>query len=244
MRELQVIAQDLSAYPNLPELVERMSDVPGIDWIRLHYAYPAGFPKELLRVMRERENVCNYLDIALQHCTDHMLTKMRRHITAAEQDELLTLIRAEVPGIHIRTTLMVGHPGETEEDFAALCEFTRQMRFERMGAFAYSAEEGTYAYEHYADDIAEEEKHRRLDKLMLIQEEIAGEISAGKVGSVMKVIVDREESDFYIGRTEFDSPDVDCEVLISKKLPLKTGEFYDVEITGCEEFDLYGEVKC
>ena len=243
VREVQIIAQDLSAYPGLPELIERMSDIEGIDWIRLHYAYPADFPMDLLRVMRERKNVCKYLDLALQHSTDHMLKMMRRHITAEEQEQLLKTIRAEVPGIHIRTTLMVGHPGETEEDFEALCDFTRRMRFERMGAFAFSNEEGTYAYNHYKDDIPDEVKQRRLDKLMRIQEEIASEISQAKIGSTMQVIIDREEDDYYVGRTEFDSPEVDCEVLVVKTQPLKTGEFYDVRITDSENFDLYGKVN-
>ena len=243
IREVQIIAQDLSAYPGLPELIERMSDIEGIDWIRLHYAYPADFPMDLLRVMRERKNVCKYLDLALQHSTDHMLKMMRRHITAEEQEQLLKTIRAEVPGIHIRTTLMVGHPGETEEDFEALCDFTRRMRFERMGAFAFSNEEGTYAYNHYKDDIPDEVKQRRLDKLMRIQEEIASEISQAKISSTMQVIIDREEDDYYVGRTEFDSPEVDCEVLVVKTQPLKTGEFYDVRITDSENFDLYGKVN-
>ena len=243
VREVQIIAQDLSAYHGLPELIERMSDIEGIDWIRLHYAYPTDFPMDLLRVMRERKNVCKYLDLALQHSTDHMLKMMRRHITAEEQEQLLKTIRAEVPGIHIRTTLMVGHPGETEEDFEALCDFTRRMRFERMGAFAFSNEEGRYAYNHYKDDIPDEVKQRRLDKLMRIQEEIASEISQAKIGSTMQVIIDREEDEYYVGRTEFDSPEVDCEVLVEKTQPLKTGEFYDVRITDSENFDLYGKVN-
>lgn len=241
VREVQVIAQDLSAYPNLPELVERMSDVSGIDWIRLHYAYPADFPMDLLRVMRERENVCKYLDLALQHSTDHMLKMMRRHITAEEQEILLRRIRTEVPGIHIRTTLMVGHPDETEEDFEALCEFTKRMRFERMGAFAFSAEEGTYAYNHYQDNVPEDVKQQRLDTLMSIQERIATEISEAKVGQTLRVIIDREESDYYVGRTEWDSPEVDCEVLVSKDQPLRIGEFYQVLITDSENFDLIGK---
>ena len=243
VREIQVIAQDLSAYPELPALIEQMSDIKGIDWIRLHYAYPADFPFDLLRVMRERPNVCKYLDLALQHCTDNMLKLMRRHITAEEQENLLRRIREEVPGIHIRTTLMVGHPGETEADFEALCDFTRRMRFERMGAFAFSNEEGTYAYNHYRDDIPEDIKQRRLDTLMQIQEQIATEISEAKVGSTMKVIIDREEDDWYVGRTEFDSPEVDCEVLVEKSTPLKTGAFYNVRITNSENFDLYGKVN-
>ena len=242
VREVQVIAQDLSAYPALPELIERMSDIPGIDWIRLHYAYPADFPMDLLRVMRERENVCKYLDLALQHSTDHMLKMMRRHITAEEQENLLRKIRSEVPDIHIRTTLMVGHPDETEEDFEALCDFTRRMRFERMGAFAFSAEEGTYAYTHYQDNVPEDVKQRRLDTLMGIQEQIATEISEAKIGKTLKVIIDREEEDYYVGRTQWDSPEVDCEVLVRKDQPLRIGEFYPILITDSENFDLYGHV--
>lgn len=255
VKEFQVIAQDLSAYGTdlevdgrkgvhlLPELVERMSEIEGVEWIRLHYAYPTDFPMDLLRVMRERKNVCKYLDIALQHCTDNMLTKMRRHISAQEQNDLIRTIRQEVPGICLRTTLMVGHPGETEEDFEALVQFAKTMRFERMGAFAFSNEEGTYAAEHYEDDIPEEVKQNRLDKLMRIQEQIAGEISESRIGKTLRTIIDREEDDYYVGRTEWDSPEVDCEVLISKQTALKIGAFYDIKITGSENFDLYGELN-
>ena len=255
VKEFQVIAQDLSAYGTdlevdgrkgvhlLPELVERMSEIEGVEWIRLHYAYPTDFPMDLLRVMRERKNVCKYLDIALQHCTDNMLTKMRRHISAQEQNDLMQTIRREVPGICLRTTLMVGHPGETEEDFQALLEFTKSMRFERMGAFAFSNEEGTYAAEHYEDDIPEEGKQRRLDELMSLQEKIAGEISESRIGKTLRTIIDREEDDYYVGRTEWDSPEVDCEVLISKLTPLQVGAFYNIKITGSENFDLYGELN-
>lgn len=252
VKEFQIIAQDLSAYGTdfgeernhlLPELVEKMSEIDGVEWIRLHYAYPTDFPMDLLRVMREKKNVCKYLDIALQHSTDNMLRMMRRHITAREQEALLNKIREEVPGIHIRTTLMVGHPGETEEDFQQLCDFTRRMRFERMGAFAFSNEEGTYAYAHYDDNISDEVKQKRVDLLMSIQEQIASEISEAKVGTIMRVIIDREEDDYYIGRTEFDSPEVDCEVLIEKNIPLQTGNFYDVEIIHSENFDLYGRTR-
>lgn len=255
VKEFQVIAQDLSAYGTdlevdgrkgvhlLPELVERMSEIEGVEWIRLHYAYPTDFPMDLLRVMREKKNVCKYLDIALQHCTDNMLTKMRRHISAQEQNDLIRTIRQEVPGICLRTTLMVGHPGETEEDFEALVQFAKTMRFERMGAFAFSNEEGTYAAEHYVDDIPEEVKQKRLDKLMRIQEQIAGEISESRIGKTLRTIIDREEDDYYVGRTEWDSPEVDCEVLISKQTALKFGAFYDIKITGSENFDLYGELN-
>ena len=255
VKEFQVIAQDLSAYGTdlevdgrkgvhlLPELVERMSEIEGVEWIRLHYAYPTDFPMDLLRVMREKKNVCKYLDIALQHCTDNMLTKMRRHISAREQNDLIRTIRQEVPGICLRTTLMVGHPGETEEDFEALVQFAKTMRFERMGAFAFSNEEGTYAAEHYQDDIPEEVKQNRLDKLMRIQEQIAGEISESRIGKTLRTIIDREEDDYYVGRTEWDSPEVDCEVLISKQTALTIGAFYNIKITGSENFDLYGELN-
>lgn len=250
VKEFQVIAQDLSAYGTdlykahkLPELIERMSEIEGVEWIRLHYAYPTDFPEDILRVMREKKNVCKYLDIALQHSTDNMLKMMRRHIGATEQRALIEKIRKEVPGVCIRTTLMVGHPGETEEDFEELKQFVRDMRFERMGCFAFSNEDGTYAYDHYEDNIPQEVKDRRVDELMRLQERIAGEISEERVGKQLKVIVDREEDDFYVGRTEWDSPEVDCEVLIKKDdTNIKIGEFYDVTITGSENFDLYGKI--
>ena len=192
--------------------------------------------------MRKHANVCKYLDIALQHISDNMLRMMHRHVTKEETYELLSRIRKEVPGIHIRTTLMVGHPGEGESDFEELKEFVRKARFERMGAFAYSEEEGTFSAEHYSDDIPEEVKQRRLDELMAIQEEIAAEINVSKVGQEMKVIIDREEEEYYIGRTEFDSPEVDPEVLIGKEKPLIIGDFYTVRITDAQTFDLFGEV--
>lgn len=249
VKELQVIAQDLTFYGwdlyrrfALPELVERISDIPGVEWIRLHYAYPTRFPFDLLRVMRERENVCKYLDIALQHISDHMLEKMRRHITKEETYALIQRMREEVPGIHLRTTLMVGHPGETDEDFAELLDFVKRARFERMGAFAYSHEVGTYAYKHYEDDVPEEVKQERLDALMRAQEKISAEINAAKVGQELKVIVDRKEEDFYVGRTQFDSPEVDPEMLISKERPLELGQFYQVRVTDAQAFDLYGSV--
>lgn len=249
VKEFQVIAQDLTYYGfdlykrfALPELVERISDIPGVEWIRLHYGYPARFPYELLRVMRERENVCKYLDIALQHISDRMLRQMRRAITKQETLELLDRIRQEVPGIHLRTTLMVGHPGETDADFAELIEFVRHSRFERMGAFAYSEEEGTYSAAHYDDSIPDEVKQERLDSLMRVQEKIAYEINADKVGREMNVIVDRQEAGYYVGRTEFDSPEVDPEVLLSSDTPLETGRFYRVKIENAEAFDLYGSV--
>ena len=249
VRELQVIAQDLSAYGTdlygehrLPELVERISDIPGVDWIRLHYAYPTDFPYDLLRVMRERDNVCKYLDIALQHSSDHMLSLMRRHITAAEQEELIRRIRSEVPGIGLRTTLMVGHPGETEEDFEQLKDFTKRMRFERMGCFAYSHEEGTYAGEHYKDDVPEEVKQRRVEELMTLQESIAAEVAESMTGKRLKVIIDKKEGEYHIGRTEWDSPEVDCEVLIKTDKEIETGGIYEAEITGSENYDLYAAI--
>ena len=247
-KEFNVIAQELTYYgvdidgkQHIAELVERMADIPGVEWIRLHYAYPAHFPWDLLRVMREKQNVCNYLDIALQHISDNMLTRMCRHVTKAETYELVERLRKEVPGIHIRTTLMVGFPGETEEDFEELKAFVRWARFERMGAFAYSEEEGTYSEQHYEDDIPEEVKQRRLDQLMHIQQHISAELEAEKVGKTFRVIIDRQEGDYYIGRTEFCSPEVDPEVLIPvSERPLTIGAFYDVYMNDSEEFDLYG----
>ena len=247
VKEFQMIAQDLTFYGldrykrmALPELVERVSDIPGVEWIRLHYGYPSHFPYDLLPVMRERDNVCKYLDIALQHISDPMLRMMRRNITKAETYELLERMRREVPGIHLRTTLMVGHPGETEQDFEELIRFVKDIRFERMGAFAYSHEEGTYAYQHYKDEIPQEVKQDRLDYLMRVQEGISADVS--KVGQTFRVIVDREEEDFYVGRTQYDSPEVDPEILISKDTPLSPGSFYQVKVIDAQAFDLYGKV--
>lgn len=249
VKEFQIIAQDLSYYGEdkygenkLAELVRRLSDVNGVEWLRLHYAYPAGFPDELLKVMRERENVCKYLDIALQHISDNMLVKMRRHITKAETLDLLAKIRSEVPGIHIRTTLMVGHPGETSDDFDELVDFVKTQRFERMGAFTYSDEDGTYSNVHYNDDVPPEVKDKRLDKIMDLQSFISEKINSNKVGKVLKTIIDRKEGDFYVGRTQFDSPEVDPEVLVKSDTKLVAGNFYDVKITGAETYDLYGEI--
>ena len=248
-KEFQVIAQDLTYYgvdiygkQCIAELIERMAEIEGVEWIRLHYAYPAHFPWNLLRVMREKKNVCNYLDIALQHVSDHILSLMRRNVTKQETIELIERMRREVPGIHIRTTLMVGFPGETEEDFQELIQFTKWACFERMGAFAYSEEDGTYSAEHYKDDVPEEVKQRRLDRLMRVQQDISAELEAAKVGQILKVIIDRIEGDYYIGRTEFCSPEVDPEVLIRNDGSLTIGEFYQVKITDSEEFDLYGEI--
>ena len=249
VKEFQMIAQDLTFYGldrykrmALPELVERVSDIPGVEWIRLHYGYPSHFPYDLLPVMRERDNVCKYMDIALQHISDPMLRMMRRNITKAETYELLERMRREVPGIHLRTTLMVGHPGETEQDFEELIRFVKDIRFERMGAFAYSHEEGTYAYQHYKDEIPQEVKQDRLDYLMRVQEGISADVNASKVGQTFRVIVDREEEDFDVGRTQYDSPEVDPEILISKDTPLSPGSFYQVKVIDAQAFDLYGKV--
>ena len=249
VKEFQMIAQDLTFYGldrykrmALPELVERVSDIPGMEWIRLHYGYPSHFPYDLLPVMRERDNVCKYMDIALQHISDPMLRMMRRNITKAETYELLERMRREVPGIHLSTTLMVGHPGETEHDFEELIRFVKDIRFERMGAFAYSHEEGTYAYQHYKDEIPQEVKQDRLDYLMRVQEGISADVNASKVGQTFRVIVDREEEDFYVGRTQYDSPEVDPEILISKDTPLSPGSFYQVKVIDAQAFDLYGKV--
>ena len=215
-----------------------------MEWIRLHYAYPTHFPWDLLRVMREKKNVCRYMDIALQHISDHMLTRMRRHTTKKETMELIERMRNEVPGIHLRTTLMVGFPGETDEDFQELVDFVKWARFERMGAFSYSEEDGTYSAEHYEDDVPEEVKDQRLSRLMRVQQNISAEIEAEKVGQKLPVIIDRTEGDYYIGRTEFCSPEVDPEVLIPvKDGNLTIGEIYQVRITDSEEFDLYGVVE-
>lgn len=249
VKEFQVIAQELTYYgrdidgqSHITELVNRMADIPGVEWIRLHYAYPNEFPLDLLDVIRERPNVCKYLDIALQHASDNMLNRMRRHVTKQETLDLLHEIRSRVPGIHVRTTLMVGFPGETEEDFNELMQFVKDERFERMGAFAYSEEEGTYSARHYKDDISPEEKQRRLDKLMSLQQTISAEVEAEKVGQVMRVIIDRKEGDYYVGRTEYCSPEVDPEVLVSSDKPLRIGDFYQVRITDSEEFDIYAEL--
>lgn len=248
VKEFHVIAQDLSSYgldrykaQKLPELIERISDIPGVEWIRLHYAYPAHFPYDILRVMRERDNVCRYLDIALQHISDNMLATMHRHITKEQTYELIKRIREEVPGIHLRTTMLVGHPGETEQDVDELKEFLRFARFERLGAFAYSHEEGTYAYKHYTDDIPDEVKQARLDGIMRVQQGIAAEINAAKTGSYLKVIVDRKEGEYYVGRTEFDSPEVDPEVLIPVETPgVEVGAFYNAYIYDATDFELLG----
>ena len=248
VREVQVIAQELTYYGLdlykrrcLAELIDKMADIDGIEWIRLHYADPTDFPMDVLEVMSRRPNVCRYLDIALQHISTPVLDAMRRHIDRDKTIKLIEEIRRQVPGIHLRTTMMVGHPGETEESFAELLDFVRLARFERLGAFAYSEEEGTYSAEHYQDDIPDEVKQERLARLMALQQRISTEIQAEKIGQTLKVIIDRREGEYYVGRTEFDSPEVDPEVLIkADKLQLQTGQFYNVRITDSDEFDLYG----
>ncbi len=249
VKEFNVIAQDLSSYGldlygkmMLPELVDRMAQLEGVEWIRLHYAYPTQFPYEVLPVMARHSNVCKYLDIALQHISDKVLANMRRHIGKAETLELIARIRREVPGIHLRTTLMVGFPGEGESEFEELKQFVRDARFERMGAFAYSEEAGTYAARHYDDIIPQEVKDDRLQQIMDLQEGISQEIQDGKVGQTLRVIVDREDDDYYVGRTQYDSPEVDPEVLIGKDQPLKVGKFYNVTITQAMPFELLGKV--
>lgn len=251
VREIQLIAQDITFYgrdsyhkPMIAELVERLSDIPGIEWIRLHYGYPNDFPMDLLRTMRERDNVCKYLDIALQHISNPVLKRMRRNITAEETIGLIDRIREEVPGIHLRTTLMVGFPGETDDDFDKLMDFVRNTRFERMGAFEYCEVEGTYSALHYRDDVPKEIKEERCSRLMKLQQEISYEISQEKISHTFKTIIDRREGDYYIGRTEFDSPDVDQEVLIPvAERRLMRGHFYNVKIESAEAFDLYGRVE-
>ena len=247
VKEFQVIAQDLTYYGkdlykqyNLAELLQRISDIEGVEWIRLHYAYPAHFPIDVLPVMRTRDNICKYLDIALQHGSDAVLKRMRRNITREETVHLLHAIRETVPDIHLRTTMMVGFPDETSEEFAELLDFVREMRFERLGAFAYSEEEKTYSAQHYKDSISAKTKQQRLDELMRMQETIAAEIQEAKIGQTLKVIIDREEPDFYIGRSEYDSPEVDPEVLIDKNTPLTIGEFYPIRITATQSYDLLG----
>ena len=254
VKELNVIAQDLSSYGldlygehRLAQLLDQMAQVEGVEWIRIHYTYPTDFPYDILPVMAKHSNICKYMDIALQHCSDNMLKLMRRRITREEQDALIARIREEVPGICLRTTLLVGHPGETEEDFNELCEWVKKMKFDRLGAFAYSEEEGTYAAKHYTDDIPQEEKDRRVDTIMAIQQTISSEILSQMVGTQQRVVIDREEADYYIGRTQYDSPEVDCEVLIKKegneaKGKLKIGEFYTVNIIKSEDFDLYASL--
>lgn len=250
VKEFNVIAQDLSSYGldiykrlALPELIDRMAEIDGVKWIRLHYAYPSEFPYEILDVMARHSNVCNYLDIALQHINNDVLKNMRRHITKEETLALIRTIREKVPGIHIRTTLMVGFPGETEEAFNELKEFVREAKFERMGAFAYCEEDDTYAAKNFSDSIPQEVKESRLEEIMTIQEDVALESNQSKIGKTMTVVIDREEPDYFVGRTEFDSPEVDPEVLIDKDNRLTVGNFYDVEITDALPFELMARLK-
>ena len=249
VREFQIIAQELTYYGidiygkrRIAELISQMADIEGVEWIRLHYAYPNQFPMELIDVMREKPNVCKYLDIALQHVSTSVLKRMRRDTTREETIQLVSELRKKVPGIVLRTTLMIGFPGETDKDFDELVEFVKWARFERMGAFAYSEEDGTYSAEHYDDDVPEDVKQQRLDKLMRVQQRISAEIMEKSIGKTMKVIIDRKEGEWYVGRNEYSSPEVDPEVLLHADGNLKIGEFYNVEITDAEEFDLYGKV--
>ena len=250
VKEFNVIAQDLSSYGldiykrlALPELIDRMAEIDGVKWIRLHYAYPSEFPYEILDVMARHSNVCNYLDIALQHINNDVLKNMRRHITKEETLALIRTIREKVPGIHIRTTLMVGFPGETDEAFNELKEFVRETKFERMGAFAYCEEDDTYAAKNFSDSIPQEVKESRLEEIMTIQEDVALESNQSKIGKTMTVVIDREDPDYFVGRTEFDSPEVDPEVLIDKDDRLTVGNFYDVEITDALPFELMAKLK-
>ena len=247
-KEFQLIAQDLTYYGldiyrknKTAELVEKIAKINGVEWVRLHYGYPQNFPFDLLKVICDNENVCNYLDMALQHISDNMLKKMRRNISKSETYDLIAKIRAEVPDIHLRTTLLLGHPHETLDDVEELKNFVREMKFERLGAFAYSHEEGTFAHKNYEDIIPLEEKNRRVSEIMDIQQKISEEINAQKIGKTLKTIIDRQENELFIGRTQYDSPEIDGEVLI-KATQLKIGEFYDVKITGAQEFDLEGSI--
>ncbi len=249
VKEFNVIAQDLSSYGTdlygelrLAELVDRLAAIEGVHWIRLHYAYPAQFPMDVLDVMARHDNVCSYLDIALQHINDKVLSNMRRHITGQQTRELLAEIRRRVPGIHIRTTLMVGFPGEGEKEFDELVEFVKEQRFERMGAFAYCEEDDTFGAKNFKDEIPEDVKQDRLNKLMAVQADIAQELNEQKIGSRYEVIIDREDADYYVGRTQWDSPEVDPEVLIEKTVKLEKGKFYNVEITGVQFYDLLGKI--
>ena len=251
VKEFNVIAQDLTGYgldlPEgrhlLPELVDRLAAIPGVEWLRLHYAYPTDFPIELMDAIARHPNVCSYLDIALQHISDPVLKNMRRHIDGAATRKLIAEMRSRVPNLHLRTTLMVGFPGEGEQEFQELMDFVRETKFERMGAFAYCEEDDTYAAKHFTDDIPEDVKQDRLDQLMALQESISAEIQQQKVGKTLRVIIDDEEADFYIGRTEWDSPEVDPQVLVKKTKELKIGEFVNVKIEDALDFDLIGSAE-
>ena len=249
VREILLIAQDLSYYGidlygkgMLAELIQKIAEIKDIIWIRLHYLYPTKFPMDILPLFKTVDKLCHYIDIPLQHSANNVLKQMLRHVTTEETEALLKKIKEEVPGITIRTTMLVGHPGETHEDFEQLKSFISKHRFDRLGAFTYSHEEGTYGYQKYKDDVPEELKQARADEIMSLQQGISAQLNAEKVGRTLKVIIDREDDEFFVGRTEFDSPEVDGEVLIVKEVQLKKGQFYQVEITGSEEFDLYGKV--
>ena len=250
VKELLIVAQDLSYYgidrygeSKLAELLEKLSRIEGVQWIRLHYAYPAKFPLDVLDVMRTNQKICNYLDIPLQHISDHMLGAMRRKITREQTIKLLEKIRRDVPGIAIRTTYLVGHPGETDDDFEELKQFIQDFPVERMGVFSYSDEEDTYAYKMYKDDISPEVKEKRAAELMAIQSGITAEWSQRQIGKTLRVLVDREEADYFCGRTEYDSPEVDGEVFIDKDDSIRCGEFYTIKITDSTDFDLYGHLS-
>ena len=250
VREILLIAQDLSYYGidlygkgMLAELIQRIAEIDGIEWIRLHYLYPTRFPMDILPLFKSVPKLCKYIDIPLQHSSNNVLKQMLRHVTTEETEALLQKIKEEVPEIAIRTTMLVGHPGETAEDFEQLKDFVKRNRFDRLGAFSYSHEEGTYGYKKYKDDVPEEVKQARVEELMGLQQIISSQLNAAKVGQTLKVIIDREDDEFFVGRTEFDSPEVDGEVLISKDIPLTKGKFYPIKITGSEEFDLYGKVQ-
>ncbi len=250
VKEILLIAQDLSYYGidlygkgMLAELIQKIAEVDGIEWIRLHYLYPTKFPMDILPLFKSVPKLCKYIDIPLQHSSNNVLKHMLRHVTTEETEALLQKIKEEVPGIAIRTTMLIGHPGETEEDFEQLKNFVKRNRFDRLGAFTYSHEEGTYGFKKYEDNIPEEVKQTRQEELMEVQQIISSQLNAARVGQTLNVIIDREDDEFYVGRTEFDSPEVDGEVLITKDVRLKKGQFYPVEITGAEEFDLYGKVK-
>lgn len=250
VKEILLIAQDLSYYGidlygkgMLAELIQKIAEVDGIEWIRLHYLYPTKFPMDILPLFKSVSKLCKYIDIPLQHSSNNVLKHMLRHVTTEETEALLQKIKEEVPGIAVRTTMLIGHPGETEEDFEQLKDFVKRHRFDRLGAFTYSHEEGTYGFKKYEDNIPEEVKQARQEELMEVQQIISSQLNAVRVGQTLNVIIDREDDEFYVGRTEFDSPEVDGEVLISKEIKLKKGQFYPVEITSAEEFDLYGKVK-
>lgn len=249
VKELLVMAQDLTYYGidlygknRLADLINALADIQGVEWIKLHYAYPAGFPMDILKVMRERDNVCKYLDIALQHCSDNMLAKMRRGISKSAIEELIKTIRAEVPGIYLRTTLMTGHPGETTEDYKELKNFVKEQKFERLGVFPYSHEEGTYCDKNYTDDVPTATKKRRAATIMEVQRKLSLTRNEAMIGAELKVIVDKREGEYWVCRSEYDSPEVDPEVLVKSRKRLEIGEFYQVKITGADEYDLYGEV--